>query len=114
MARAWAWLYLDTAPAEKPYLAGLATDQRVVPFQTLNAHESRNAAVLETWRGKLLFIEVPGGILEASCELYLILSSLRAIAYALYASGLLHQPLVHCFACLTAQPGLLKGPSAST
>ena len=32
MTRAWAWLNLDTAPAEKPNLAGLATDQRVVPF----------------------------------------------------------------------------------
>ena len=58
MLRAWAWLYLDTAPAEKPYLAGLAADQGVVAFKALNAHEPGSVPSFYARRSIALFVEV--------------------------------------------------------
>ena len=55
---AGARLYLDTAPAEKPYLTGLTAYEGVISFQTLYAHESGDATVLKAWCRELLLIMV--------------------------------------------------------
>ena len=108
--RAWAWLYLDTALAEEPDLPGTASNESIIAFKTLNAHESWNAALIEARGDVLLFVVLPRCVLKARCESDLKLCCLRSLTYSLNCAWTLQRLLRYELTSITAQKCLLVCP----
>ena len=110
-----AWRRLDdnATRSQKPDLARLASDERVVALQALNTHEARHPGVLDAGGPEDLLMVDAVRVHHARRQLHLEVGLLRAVADAGHVPGLQQRLLVDLLVELLALDRLTTCPLVS-